>query len=936
MNIPTATYRLQFNPDFGFQNAARLISYMEDLGISHIYASPIFKARKGSPHGYDGVDPNQLDPDLGSSEEFEKLTGVLQKHGIGWLQDIVPNHMAYDYENRILRDVLENGPSSEYYHFFDITWDHPDEGMHGRLLAPFLGRRYNECLENGEIKLSYNAAGFAVIYYDLKLPLRMASYLDILGHQTERIKVRFGGEDAAFARLRDLLDNLASLSSPLDPAGHRNQVRSIKETLWDLYCSSSTIKKFVDENLRRFNGDRSGGGRYDLLDQILSRQMFRLCHWKVACEEINYRRFFDIDDLIALCQEKEAVFDHTHALLTKLVVDGIVSGLRIDHIDGLRDPTQYLRRLRHRFGDVYVVIEKILEPTERLPEFWPVQGTTGYEFSSMVNGLFIQRHNENKITEIYTCFSRQQNSFESLAVASKRKVLESQMAGELDNLAGLIKRLSARTRAGRDFTMKRLKEALAEILIRFPVYRSYIDPEILRKADIRYIRSAVELSGLHRPDRRPELAFLQRLLLGEFANELAGDGSENDLLHREMTARFQQLTAPLMAKGVEDTALYAYNRLLSLNEVGDQPNRFGCRLAAFHAFIKKRAKKWPHAMSNSATHDSKRGEDVRARLNVLTEIPEEWATILKHWHGINRHKKKRPNGREMPDTNDEYLLYQTLLGIFPLGDFETSALIERIRQYMIKAAREAKVHTSWLNPDEAYEAALSSFVEAILSASDENQFLKAFLPFCQNVACYGIYNSLSQSLLKITAPGVPDFYQGTELFDFNLVDPDNRRPVDFEKRKRYLAEIMNSFSSDPLHLIRELITDRRSGRIKLFLIAQALRTRNEYAALFQDGSYVQLAAAGRYKAHVIAFSRIYKNRCSITVVPRFLTGLIKENQNPLGDRVWGDTKIIFPQKTASRWRNIFTEEILSADATFKIGDILQHFPCALLLREDNE
>jgi (1->4)-alpha-D-glucan 1-alpha-D-glucosylmutase len=931
MNIPTATYRLQLNADFGFQHAAGITSYLAGLGISHIYASPIFKARKDSPHGYDGVDPNQLNPELGSSEGFEKLTAGLQKHGIGWLQDIVPNHMAFDYENRVLRDVLENGPSSQYYDFFDIAWDHPDEGMHRRLLAPFLGRPYSACLENGEIKLNYNATGFAVVYYDLKLPLSMASYLCILGHRTEKIETKLGAEHEAFVRFIDLLDNLESLLLPMDPVDRRNQVQSIKESLWDLYSSDSTIKNFVDDNLRRFNDDRTQSGQYNLLDQILSQQMFRLCHWKVACDEINYRRFFDINELITLRQEKKVVFDHTHTLLTNLVGDGIVSGLRIDHIDGLRHPTDYLRRLRQRLGDIYVVVEKILDPAESLPDFWPVQGTTGYEFSPVVNGLFIRHQNENKITEIYTRFSQCHDSFETVAAACKRKVLKSQMAGDLDNLAGVVKRLSARTRAGRDFTMRRLKDALTEILVRFPVYRTYIEPERLRNADDEVIRSAVELSVLHRPDWRMELEFLQRLLLGEFGKELNGGSSESIMLQRDMTAKFQQLTAPLMAKGMEDTALYVYNRLLSLNEVGDHPSRFGCRVDAFHAFIKKRAEKWPYTMNNTATHDSKRGEDVRARINVLTEIPEEWEAVLKQWHVLNRDKKKRSNGRKVPDKNEEYVLYQTLLGIFPLDAVETSTLVDRIRRYLIKAVREAKVHTSWLNPDETYEVALSSFVEAILSTSDQSQFLKAFLPFCRKVARYGIYNSLSQALIKITAPGVPDLYQGTELIDFHLVDPDNRRPVDFEKRKRYLLEIMTKVASDPLHLIEELLANREDGRIKLFLIAQALRTRNAQAALFQRGSYLPLPAAGRYKEHVIAFARTYKHRCSITVVPRFLTALVDENQNPLGNRVWRDTEIRLPQKKNLRWKNVFTEEILSTNASLKIGTMLQHFPCAMLV-----
>jgi (1->4)-alpha-D-glucan 1-alpha-D-glucosylmutase len=934
MEIPTATYRIQFNPEFGFQNATDNVSYLAGLGISHIYASPIFKARKGSPHGYDGVDPNRLNPELGSSVDFEKLIDTLQKHGMGWLQDIVPNHMAFDYDNYMLMDVLENGSYSKYYSFFDINWDHPDEGLQGRLLAPFLGGRYAECLENGEIQSSYDAAGFAITYYDMKLPLRIESYLDVLGREVEKFKASLGEEHPDYSRFIDMLDNLESLSLQIDPAGHCDQVRSIKQTLWDLYCNSAIIKQFIEQNLRVLNGEKGNAGSFNLLDQILSRQIFRLCFWKVACEEINYRRFFDINELIAICQEKQAVFDHTHALLTQLIKDGIVSGVRIDHIDGLGDPTEYLKKLRERMGDVYILVEKILDPAERLSDFWPVQGTTGYEFNNMVNGLFIQPENEEKFTAIYTRFSRLEDSFEQIVYAGKRRVLESQMSGDLDNLARDMKRISTRKRIGSVLTMKRLKESLTEILARFPVYRTYIDQGGARDADRQYIHLAVELSVLHQPHLRPELAFIQELLLDDFSANRSDSDFDVSELARQSITKFQQLTAPLMAKGFEDTALYVYNRFISLNEVGGEPRQFGCSVDDFHAFVKKRAGQWPHAMNNTATHDSKRGEDVRARLNVLSEIPEEWAGNLKNWHHLNHSKKIRLNGRPVPDNNEEYFLYQTLIGVFPFDDFTSSSLMERISNYVIKAAREAKLHTSWLEADEEYEAALVSFVESILNPSDKNGFSKAFLPFFKKVAFYGIWNTLSQTLLKITIPGVADFYQGTELFDFHLVDPDNRRSVDFEKRKQFLAEILNNFSSDPLHMIKELLANRRDGRIKLFLIARALRTRNAHAELFQHGSYVPLAAAGRFKAHVIAFARTDKKHCSITVVPRFLTGLVKENQNPLGNRIWRDTEIIFPEKRATRWKNIFTAEILSPNASLKLGDILQHFPCALLFKED--
>ena len=933
MNIPTATYRLQFNPGFGFRDAAKIVGYLADLGISHLYASPIFKARKGSSHGYDGVDPNQLNPQLGALTDFEKLTQVLQRHAMGWLQDIVPNHMAFDGDNPMLADVLENGPHSKYYLFFDIQWDHPDQGLRGRLLAPFLGKRYAECLENGEIKLRYDDAGFAVEYYELKLPLKIESYLDILGYRIETLKATLGENRPDYICLIDILDNLESLALALEAAGRDDQLKFIKQRLWNIYCDSTFIKQFIDKNVRLFNGERGDADSFMLLDKILSRQFFRLCYWKVACDEINYRRFFSINELIALCQEKEEVFDHTHALLTRLIGDGIISGIRIDHIDGLGDPSGFLIRLRRHFKDAYILVEKILDPAEKLPDLWPVQGTTGYEFGNMINALFVRPENEENITSLYTRFSGREDSFERVVYSGKRRILETQMSGDLDTLAGYVKRIAHRTRSGRDFTLRRITESLAELLVRFPVYRTYINPNGAREADRRYIRSAVALSVLHRPHLQPELLFLQRLLLGEIGRDAGDDEADTPELCRQIGVRFQQLTAPLMAKGFEDTALYVYNRLLSLNDVGGDPRRFGCSAADFHVFVEKRANRWPHAMNSTATHDSKRGEDVRARLNVLSETPAEWATNLGQWHTLNHPEKVRLNGQEVPDKNEEYFLYQTLIGAFPFGSRDLSDFIERISQYMVKAAREAKIHTSWLKPNETYEAALASFVKKILHPSGENGFLDVFLPFCKKIARYGIYNTLSQTLIKITAPGVPDVYQGAELPDLNLVDPDNRRPVDYAKRALFLKEIKAQARTNTRALIDELLANRFDGRLKLYLIAAALHTRNGQPRLFRDGSYAALQPAGRLHHHVVSFARHCGHTWSITAVPRFLTALVGEDEDPLGPGVWQDTVVGLPDGAPVRWKNMFTNEMLTAENTLALSDALAVFPAALLIGE---
>ncbi|UCD82502.1 MAG: malto-oligosyltrehalose synthase [Desulfobacterales bacterium] len=933
MNIPTATYRIQFNPGFGFKDAARIVGYLADLGITHLYASPIFKARKDSTHGYDGVDPNRLNPQLGASAEFDKLIQAIRRHAMGWLQDVVPNHMAFDYDNRMLRDVLENGPHSKYYRFFDIEWHHHDPGLRGRLLAPFLGKHYAECLVNGEIKLSYAEAGFAVVYYDLKLPLRIESYSRLLGHGIEKVRESLGADQPDYVCLVDILDILESLALQVDPAGRNDQIRTLKQTLWNTYCDNTAIKQFIDDNLRLFNGQPGNADSFILLDDILSHQLFRLCYWKVACDEINYRRFFSINELIALCQEREEVFGHTHSLLTELIENGVVSGIRIDHIDGLADPRGFLNRFRSRFKDVYILVEKILDPAEKLPVDWPVQGTTGYEFANLLNALFVRQENEQNITTIHSRFCGREDSFEGIVYSGKRRILETQMSGDLDNLAGQVKAIADRTLSGRDFTLKRLKEALSEMLVRFPVYRTYIDHEGPREPDRRYMRAAVGSAVMHRPHLQPELLFLQRLLLGEIGEELVDDHPAARERGRRIVTRFQQLTAPLMAKGFEDTALYVYNRMLSLNDVGGAPHQFGCSAADFHDFVEKRASRWPHSMNATATHDSKRGEDVRARLNVLSEIPAEWAANLVQWHAINRAKKVRLNGQEMPDKNEEYFLYQTLVGAFPFGSSNPSNFIDRISQYMVKAAREAKMNTSWLNPNETHEAALTSFVEKILRPPDGQDFLDAFLPFGKKIAGYGIFNSLSQTLIKITAPGVPDFYQGAELLDLNVVDPDNRRPVDYTERMQFLKEIQELAGTDIRSLIDGLLANRLDGRLKLYLMAAALNARHAHPRLYREGTYIALQPAGRFHNNVLAFARHYGHKWSITAAPRFLTALVNEDEHPLGPGIWQDTVIGLPDGAPARWKNLFTGDDLTAENSLALGDALAVFPAALLIGE---
>ena len=931
MRVPVATYRIQFNPGFGFQAAKKIVPYLAELGISDLYASPISKARKGSLHGYDVVDPNQLNPQLGTTSNFEELMKILKARGMGWVQDIVPNHMAFDYENQMLVDVLENGQSSQYFHFFDIEWDHPYESIKSRVLVPFLGRFYGESLEEGEIKLRYAKNGFSLSYYNRMLPLRLESYVNLLTYRLHVLKKKLGADHPDYVKLLGILYILKTFPSGEEVHERYDQIKFIKTTLWELYNRNHDIRKFIKENIRIYNGKRGNPESFNLLNDLLSYQFFRLSFWKVATEEINYRRFFNINDLLSLRTENEEVFNHTHSLIFKLVEDGKITGLRIDHIDGLYDPTNYLGRIREKAEDLYIIVEKILDLEEMLPTLWPVQGTTGYDFMNYVNGLFCNKESEREFNRIYMGFSGLNTPYEELVSEKKRLILGKHMAGDVDNLAHLMKGISSRDRYGSDITIYGLKRALVEVMAQFPVYRTYMGKGVSRESDYAYIETAIEKAKKSSPGLLNELYFIERFLLLNFGNYLSEEDRDQWI---QFVMRFQQFTGPLMAKGFEDTTLYVYNRLLSLNEVGGNPQRFGILTGEFHHFMEKRSHHWPYSLNATSTHDAKRGEDTRAKINVLSEIPREWDRNIKAWSKINRRKKGKVYGKSVPNRNDEYFLYQTLIGAFPFDEGHHDHFIERVKQYIIKAVREAKVHTAWLKPDTDYENAFLSFVEEILNPSEGNPYLKEFLPFQRKVAHYGIFNSLSQTLIKITSPGVPDFYQGTELWDLNLVDPDNRRPVDFEKRRTFLGEIRDKEKRDILELINELLHTKEDGRIKLFLIYRALKARGEHPEVFQEGTHVPLQVTGRHKDHVIAFARNHEDKWAVTLVPRFLTTVIKEGEYPLGHEVWGDTHILLPDGISNRWKNVITGQLLNSNGMLIVGEALRHFPVALLMREE--
>ncbi len=929
MRIPAATYRIQFNSAFGFEAARKIIDYLAELGISDLYASPIFKAKAGSTHGYDVVDPNQINPELGTEENFETLVSELQHHDMGWLQDIVPNHMAYDSQNQLLMDVLENGPNSDSFDYFDIDWNHPYESIRGRVLAPLLGNYYGDCLENGEIQLKYDQTGLSVNYYGLRLPVKIETYGQFIVYNLGKLTRSLGRNHPDFIKLMGILYLLRNTDEESKGKERYDQIAFVRGLVWELYTQNQEVKEFIEGNIAFFNGEPGNPESFNRLDSLLSEQFYRLSFWKVAAEEINYRRFFTVNELISVKVEELKVFNKIHTLIGQLVESGKITGLRIDHIDGLYDPTEYLKRLREKVGDVYTTVEKILEHKEELPDYWPIQGTSGYDFLNYVNGIFCQSENEQQFNEIYSRLTDFNMPYEQLFRDKKRLIIDKNLAGDVDNLAHFLKRISGYSRTGNDFTQHGLQRALTEVLTFFPVYRTYINQDGLREADRLYVKEVINVAKKQVPLLLKELNYIEKLLLLEDEESLT---PEQKALQRHFVMRLQQLTGPLMAKGIEDTLLYVYSRLLSLNEVGGNPNQFGITIADFHEFNQKQQSIWPDKMNATATHDTKRGEDVRARINVISEIPGEWEKQVKVWSETNASKKRSFNGRAVPDKNDEYFFYQTLVGAFPFAESEQAEFVERVKDYVVKAVREAKVYTAWLRPDSDYENGFADFVSSVLQPAEDNQFLKEFLPFQQRVANYGIFNSLSQTLLKMTASGVPDFYQGAELWDLSLVDPDNRRPVDFPQRESFLKDIKDKAKTDILKLINELLSTKEDGRIKLFLISRVLETRTKNLLLFQKGDYLPLEVVGKFKDHVVAFARSYENTVAVTIAPRLLTSLVSQGEYPLGE-IWSDTQVKLPSGMPSEWEDAIASQPLKADGTVLIGEALKYFPVALLVSQ---
>lgn len=902
---PRATYRLQFNRDFTFREALALVPYLAQLGISHIYASPITEARPGSTHGYDIVNHNRLNPEIGGDEDFRALTAALHRHGLGLIVDIVPNHMGVGgHDNAWWLNVLEWGRASPFARYFDINWAAARPDLKGRVLLPVLGDQYGAVLEAGQIELRFDPqeGSFSFWYFDHRFPVSPHCYATIL---------KAGGAPLA-ALAREF-----SAHAGMRGSGAPARAEALKRRL-AAAAGDPAVVEAIAGAIHALAGKPGCPDSFRPLHRLLDAQAYRLAYWRVAADETNYRRFFNINELAGLRIELPALFAETHRLVFAMVERGDVQGLRIDHIDGLFDPGAYAAELRKRLPEpFYIVVEKILARYETLPG-WPIDGSTGYDFVNQVSALFVDPEAERAMTRLYRRLTGRAADFDAVLSASKQRIMQVNLSSELNVLALRFHRLSMRRWRTRDFTLNGMLAALEEVIAAFPVYRTYVSPRGVDEEDRRYIEWAIaQAKKRWRTNDTSILDFLHDVL----TVSLAG-GPTREALRTAM--QFQQVTGPVMAKAMEDTAFYRYFRLLALNEVGGDPRRFGISPAAFHHLMRERARVWPRAMIATATHDTKRGEDGRIRLAMLSELPRLWGQYVSRWLRFNRSRRSEVDGDIVPDRNVEYLFYQTLVGAWPPGlepDDEAAVkdLAGRVGAYMIKAVREGKEESGWSNPNVGYEAALERFVGAVLDASRPNAFLADFGKFIAPLARLSAIASLSQLVLKLTVPGVPDIYQGCELWDFSLVDPDNRRHPDWARRMALLAEVADAV---PATLARFW----QDGREKLFAMQHLLQLRQRHTALFAAGDYAPLAAeGGRGDAHLCAFVRRHGGAALVVAVPRLVYRLHAGGDTP----DWGGSRLPLPD--GDGWHDIFTGRCHPGGTAIQVGDLLADFPVAALL-----
>ncbi len=1008
--LPVATYRVQLNRHCTFRDVQAAVPYFHSLGISDVYASPFLQARPGSSHGYDIADHGKVNPEIGTIDELHSLSASLREHGMGMIADVVPNHMSNVTSLNVWwQDVLENGPSSAYAAYFDVDWMPLKPDLANKVLLPVLSDQFGNVLEEGTLVVKYEGGAFWLEYFESRFPLAPSSYAVILAPILPEFENRVGKDDPDVLEAFSILTAIKNLpplteTDPSRLAEQRREKEVIKRRLHELVDRSAPFKELLHSAVQELNGKPEDPRTFDRLDQLLQQQAYRLSYWRVAADEINYRRFFDINELAAICTEHPQVFADTHRFLFSLIDEGTLNGLRIDHPDGLYDPRAYLCQLQQeRFLSLcrrelarqeistesdpqdpaieqalleawqaaqqdpsspltrllYIVVEKILARSESIPENWLIHGTVGYEFLNAVNGLFVSPVGEHGLSALYARFVGEEVDFDQLAYRCKRLIVKMSMASELSVLGHRLDRISERNRWTRDFTLNSLTRALQEVIACFGIYRTYVEPEQVLDRDIRYVNMAVARAKRHNPAMSAVVFdFIRDVLLLRYHEN--ADEEERRAI-QQFVGKFQQITGSIMAKAVEDTACYRFNRLASLNEVGGDPAKFGTTVGDFHRLNQARLSQMADGLNATSTHDTKRSEDVRARISVLSEAGNEWRERVNRWSRWHRRLKTNIDGVDAPSRNDEYLLYQTIVGIWPgikaIGS-ELPKFVDRVQQYMLKVIREAKDHSSWVSPNEAYENALARFVEDIFKENRRRPFVRDVDHFVRPLAEHGRWNSLTQVVLKATAPGVPDIYQGTETWNLTLVDPDNRQAVDLAALRDSLDHMLVEMAAAlgrpsaadpakewlspdsevvPQEFLQQLLDSRDDGRVKQFVTMLSLRTRGQWSDLFARGEYLPVTTEGAFADHVIAFARRDKDRSALVIAPRLTVPLVGFGGPPPLGEAWKDTTVNLPHEfSAIGWKNCFSRETLVPDEgnRLRMGDVLSTFPVALLLSSE--
>lgn len=936
----SSTYRLQFSPEFRFADAERIVPYLARLGVSAMYASPYFRARSGSTHGYDVVDHNELNPEVGTPQEHRSMIDAALRHGLAHVLDFVPNHMGVAWVNPWWNDVLEWGERSPYAKFFDIDWHPQRSDLGGKVLLPFLGDHYGRVLERGEIGLAFDAdtGSFHFSYYDRRFPLRPSSYAPVLVMASDLCVPPESERLAALAQ--NFATILPALETSVDVNTLRERAGELKAELATFAREQPAVLRAVQLSVQGWCVDPEDVSSVERLEALLLRQHYRLAFWRVSLYEINYRRFFDINDLAGLRVEDATVLGETHRLLFELIDQGCVQGVRIDHIDGLFNPGAYCRYVRDRTSltgaPIYFVVEKILARFERLRQDWDVDGTTGYDFMNVVNGLFVNARSELTFDRIYADYAPTDETYEAIVYASKQHIIRNKLASELTVLADRLFKIARMDRRSNDFTYDGLRDALAALVASFPVYRTYVTGEGCDAQDRGFIETATTLAR-----KRSEILddsvfdFLQEVLTLEVPGEPGTRYDADEIL--QFTMKFQQFTGPVMAKAVEDTAFYRYVRLLSLNEVGGDPRRFGSSVSAFHHHNQEAAQHFPRTMLATATHDHKRGEDTRLRIDALSEMPGRLRRAVRLFARIAG--RAYVDSEEAPSANDLYALFQTIVGSWPAdrldGEMSTpelEAYVQRLEAWIVKAIREAKLHSSWTNPNEPYESAAQAAVRRVFEGPKFGVFLRELVPLIRDAATVAMISSLAQTTLKLASPGVPDIYQGCELWDLSLVDPDNRRPVDFSLRERLLAEICAGFERDGAAFARHLFAHWEDGRVKLFLTWRLLQMRKEYAQALLSADYRRLAARGPRADRLVAFARGEV----IVAVPRLVYPLLRLDESGRPAVRFTTEHLVLPKRSPRQYVNVLTDTVLDAgpmdrQPSLSVRELFADIPVAVLV-----